>query len=100
MATKKLPSFLQNAALDHCTGRMLSLAHSLRQEGYKGRHIKFAALEAAFKYAHEEEFNEYRNFLLHTQDMLKRDLADLDDCVSDKEREKLVAEYNESLLSE
>jgi hypothetical protein len=97
MATKKLPAFLQNPERDHCTGRMLSLAHSLRQEGYKGRHIKFAALEAAFKYAHEEEFNEYRNFLLHLQDMVKRDLTDLDNCVSDKEREQLVVEYNESL---
>jgi hypothetical protein len=98
MATQKLPFFLQNPERDHCAGRMLSLAHSLKQEGYKGRNIKFAALETAFKYAQEEEFNEYRNFLLHVQDMVKRDLADLDDCASDEERERLVAEYNESLL--
>jgi hypothetical protein len=97
MATKKLPSFLQSPALDHCTGRMLSLAHSLRQEGHKGRHIKFAAIETAFQYAREEEFNEYRNFVLYVQDMVKRDLADLDDCMSDKEREQVVVEYNESL---
>ena len=100
MATKKVPFFLSSPDRDQCAGRMLSLAHTLTQEGYKGRHIKFGAITAAFEYAQAEEFNEYRNFLVYLQGMARDSLADLDAC-SDKydeaEESRRASEYRDSL---
>jgi hypothetical protein len=96
MATKKVPGFLGSPERDYCTGRLLSLALQLKQEGYKDRHIKFSAVTLMMNYARAEGSMEYRNFLDFLEDLIRTNRASLDQAAADydqAEREGRAEEY-------
>jgi hypothetical protein len=100
MATKQLPAFLGSPERNICTGRLLSLTNTLKAEGYKDRHIKYASLTVMMNHARAEGFSEYRYFLDFLEDLIRTSRAQLDEAAADydqAEREGRAEEYLASL---
>ena len=78
MATKKLPDFLTSVEQNYCLGRLLSCANGLKAEGYKNRHIKFAAVGLMMDIAREGGFAEYTYFHEWLENYLQASRANLE----------------------